>query len=114
MSSKRIYYEVPRGFLINNLLQNKKTENDRYILEELTNKSLKKILNYCYAYTSGNCWGTEDCYYCTMILFINEEKRRRMGFFGLCEILDRGKKPVNFPRVRIVLLNGLSTIYHDM
>ena len=66
------------------------------ILEELTNESLKKILNCCYAYTSDNCWGTDDCYYCAIILFINEEKRRMIGFFGPYEILDRGKKTCKF------------------
>lgn len=96
MSSTKIYYKLPEGFHIKNILQNKISEEDRIIFEEITNASLRKILHYCYGYTSNYCWGQDDCYHCTIILFINDEKIKRMGSFPPCEILDRGTKSCNF------------------
>ena len=37
-----------------------------------------------------------DCYYCTIILFINDKKRKRVGAFGPCEILDPGRNSCRF------------------
>ena len=42
MSSKKIYHEVPQGFLINNLLQNKITENDHYYLGRINQRIFEK------------------------------------------------------------------------
>ena len=95
-SLEKIYYEVPKGFLINVILDNKLSEDDRYIFEELTNASLRLIEMYCYGITSQYCWGQDDYYHCSIILIINEEKRKRIGIFPPCEILDQGRKLCRF------------------
>ena len=51
---------------------------------------------YCYGITSQYCWGQDDCYQCSIILIINEEKRKRMGTFPPCEILDQGRTLCRF------------------
>ena len=43
-SSEKIYYEVSEGFLMDVILENRISENERYIFEELTNASPRKIV----------------------------------------------------------------------
>ena len=105
-SSEKIYYEVSKGFLINNILDNKLSEDDRYIFEELSNASQRKIEMYCYGITSQYCWGQDNCYHCIIILIINEEKRKRMGAFPPCEILDQGGRLCRFILANSVELLG--------
>ena len=107
-SSEKIYYEVPEGFLINFILRNKISEEDRYIFEELTNASLRKILQYCYGCTFQYCWGQDDCYHCTIILFINEEMRKTMGTFT--KFLIKEENLVDLTRVNIIELGGKNII----
>ena len=92
---KKIYYGVPQGYLINDILRNKISGDDRFIFTELANASQRRIQMYCYGITSEYCWGQDKCYYCTIILFINDEKRKG-GTFRPCEILDQGRKSCRF------------------
>ena len=100
--------------MINNLLQNKITENDRYIFEKLINQSLRKITDYCYGYNYDNCWGEDDCYHCTVIFFIMMKKEEEWQFSVHAKYLIEEENLVISHPVDIVGLNELVTIYYEL
>ena len=58
-------------------MKNINEEKARRVFSIFDEESLAKIKNYCYDYTSFTCLGTDECYYCLIIKFINKEIRRR-------------------------------------
>ena len=67
-------------------------ESKRYIIEELNNLSLRKVLDYCYANTVYSCVETDQCYYCAIVDFIGTGfRKRRRSDDGYYHILQKGK-----------------------
>ena len=75
MENKRIFYQIPDGFLINHPLERVVGEEKCYIFCELDNKSLRRVMDYCYLNTAYTCVGTNNCYYCTVIEYVKDEMR---------------------------------------
>ena len=44
---------------------------------DLDEESLEKGITYCCGNTYYSSWGIDECYYCTIIKFVNEEFRTR-------------------------------------
>ena len=66
------------GFEINKILGHEiKKEKAKTVFANLDEASLYKVMSYCYANTSFKCYGAVECYYCTIIKFVNEEFRIR-------------------------------------
>ena len=94
------FLQIPDGYFINHLLKRRVSHGKRYIFRELGNVSLRKIMDYCYTYTTSRCIGLilladakRCCYYCTVIDYAKEEVRnRRISDPDICSILHDGKR----------------------
>ena len=66
------------GFEINNILGNEITkEKATEVFANLDEEPLGKLITYCRGNNYYSCWGTDECYYCCIIKFVNEEFRTR-------------------------------------
>ena len=63
-------YCIKSGFEINEILEHGINEEKRNVFKELDNGSLNKILKYSYANACGRCNGGVECYYCTIINYM--------------------------------------------
>ena len=73
MATKKVLYQIPNCYLVNQLLRGRVCDKKRYIFREPDNVCLKKFLDFCYANTAYSCAGTDDCYYCRIIDNIKDE-----------------------------------------
>ena len=66
------------GFEINNILEHEiNKEKATKFFANLDEASLEKVVSYCRGNTFYKCWGIGECYYCTIIKFVNDEFRIR-------------------------------------
>ena len=68
-------------------------EEKSKVFKELDNGSLNKTLKYSYADTCGRCNKGGQCYYCTIINYIEAEfrRRRKLPQYATCRILNCGR-----------------------
>ena len=84
-------YLFADGFRIDKIISDIISENKRKFFKELNRISLKKVVNYCYSNTYDKCCGTEECYFCTIVFYVNQEFRERRENNKRCMILRKGK-----------------------
>lgn len=92
MDSGKRMYKIPDGFLISYLLNKRIGEDKENIFRERNNISLRRIMDYCYANTAYTCAGIDECYYCTINYYVNEEMRSRRIYNPHCSILQEGER----------------------
>ena len=63
------------GFEIDNIFINE--EKAARVFANFDDKSLNKIMSYCYSNTAYKCWGKDEYYHCSNIKFVNEEFKIR-------------------------------------
>ena len=73
MVTKKVIYQIPDGYLINHLLRRRVYDEKCYICCELNNVSLRNVMDFCYIITVYSCAGTDECYYCGIIDYIEDE-----------------------------------------
>ena len=92
MDPDKQIYQIPNGYLINHLLPGKVGEDKHYIFRELSNVSLRRIIDYYYANTADRSTGIDECFYCIVNQYARDKMRSRRACDPHCSIVNKSKR----------------------